>query len=73
MAYVVIENVVTVKCDGSGGHWGEGSPGGITHLDQKGYVYCSGHGARRKQHRACRKLRPWELKRILAGKLLAHY
>ncbi len=45
----------------------------ITHLDDKGYVYCTPHGIERQLDRRCRKLRPHELNRLTHGEPLAHY
>lgn len=46
----------------------------VTHIDDKGYVYCAAHGiARRMYVRPCRRLRPWEKRRLERGTPLARY
>lgn len=47
----------------------------VSHLDEKGFVYCTEHGIGRRLYsgRRCRKLRPWELKMVHAGKALPSY
>lgn len=45
----------------------------VTHIDRKGYVYCTAHGAQRKLYQPCRKLRPFELKRLQTGESLRRY
>ena len=45
----------------------------VTHLDNKGYVYCTDHGIGRRDWRPCRKLRPWEIRRLLRDQPLARY
>jgi hypothetical protein len=47
--------------------------GEITHLGQKGYVYCEKHGLQRRYYRPCRKLRPGEIKKLQRGEALARY
>lgn len=51
----------------------EGCREPVTHIDNKGYVYCTGHGLERRMWRPCRKLQPWELRRLESGRALAHY
>lgn len=49
-------------------------PASVTHLDNKGFVYCTEHGIQRRQYGTpCRKLRPWELKRLQRGQQLRSY
>lgn len=36
----------------------------VTHIDRKGYVYCTAHGHQRQIAQACRKLTAAELKRL---------
>ena len=52
-----------LTCDGS--NWGPCS-GGVTHLDDKGFTYCTVHGIHRRGStgRRCRKLRGWELRKL---------
>lgn len=45
----------------------------ITHIDIKGYVYCTTHGLERQGYQRCRKLREGELKKILRGEALERY
>ena len=45
----------------------------VTHIDDKGYVYCTVHGEQRRGYRPCRKLRPHELNRLRRGATLPHY
>lgn len=46
----------------------------VTHIDEKGYVYCAEHGEQRHGSGIrCRKLKPWELNRILRGEALRKY
>lgn len=51
----------------------EGCTAPVTHLDRKGYAYCTAHGLQRRAYQPCRKLQPWELRRLQAGKPLARY
>lgn len=46
--------------------WVTDCASGVTHVDEKGYVYCATHGNTRKSHCRCRKLTPTE-KRTLEG------
>jgi len=43
--------------------------GEVTHIDDKGYVYCTGHGERRRCDgvRQCRTLRPFEITKLTDG------
>ena len=45
----------------------------VTHIDEKGYVYCQAHGQQRKVYQRCRALTPKELKRLDAGKQVEKY
>lgn len=45
----------------------------VTHIDNKGYAYCTKHGIERRSYRPCRKLAPGELKKLKAGTPLAAY
>lgn len=46
----------------------------VTHLDDKGFVYCTKHGVQRRGsgHR-CRKLAPKELRQLQGGQPIARY
>lgn len=37
----------------------------VTHIDDKGYVYCTSHGEQRKAVRRCRALRSNEVSKLL--------
>lgn len=45
----------------------------VTHIGEKGYVYCSAHVGDRKGVERCRRMRVWELKLIQAGQPLPSY
>lgn len=45
----------------------------VTHVDQKGYAYCTKHGLDRRYYQPCRKLRDWERRRLQRGEPLARY
>lgn len=45
----------------------------VTHIDNKGYAYCTQHGVERRSWRPCRKLRGWELRRLQRGEQLTRY
>lgn len=45
----------------------------VTHIDDHGFIYCTGHGEARKAYRKCRKLRPYELNRLKRGEQLTRY
>jgi hypothetical protein len=48
--------------------------GAVTHLEEKGWIYCSTHaGIRKFSGRRCRKLRPHELKKLQSGQPLKRY
>ena len=48
-------------------------PEPVTHLDTAGFVYCTKHGLERREYEPCRKLRPFELRRIARGEQVTHY
>ena len=58
----------TLKCDMT-----EECSEVVTHIDDKGYVYCREDGIARKSWRRCRMLKPSELKQLKAGTPLASY
>jgi len=60
--------MVTVTCD-----MVEGCTQPVTHIDNKGYAYCTQHGVERRDCRPCRKLRGWELRRLQRGEQLTTY
>ena len=45
----------------------------VTHIDNKGFVYCSKHGHERRYACPCRKLQPWELQRLEHGETIPRY
>lgn len=45
----------------------------VTHIDDKGYVYCTPHGEQRQSFRPCRKLRPHELRQLERGEPIKEY
>lgn len=47
----------------------------VTHIGDKGYIYCATHAVTRRQsgYERCRKMRPAELKLIESGKPLSAY
>lgn len=45
----------------------------IAYLDASGYIYCTQHGLNRQAWKRCRKLRPYELNKILRGEPLERY
>lgn len=47
----------------------------VTHIGSKGYIYCKEHGVARRTYgfESTRKMRPWELRLIDAGKPLPSY
>ncbi len=51
-----------------------GCTGHVTHIDEKGFVYCEPHGIQRKQgNTRCRKLKGFEMRFIHAGQPLRSY
>lgn len=51
----------------------KGCPAPVTHIDRDGYVYCTQHGQTRRQYKACRALRPHELRRLGRGETVTKY
>jgi hypothetical protein len=45
----------------------------VTHIDEKGFVYCRAHGISRKSWMRCRQLTPRELKQLKSGEPLPSY
>ena len=45
----------------------------VTHIGEKGYVYCAEHVGCRRGIERCRRMRGWERARIAAGKPLLSY
>lgn len=59
---------VNLTCDG----WCENA-NPIAMIDQDGFAYCEPCGMRRRDHQPCRKLRPYELRKLQRGQQLARY
>lgn len=62
------ESTVTLKCNME-----KSCASPVTHIDAKGWVFCTPHGEARKVHRNCRKLRPHELRKLQRGEPIARY
>lgn len=45
----------------------------VTHIGEKGYVYCAEHAPDRRGIEAVRRMRVWELKVVLGGGQLTSY
>lgn len=45
----------------------------VSHIDQKGFAYCTPHGLERRLYQPCRKLRPHELRKLHRGEQLTRY
>jgi hypothetical protein len=45
----------------------------VTHIDDKGFIYCASHGQDRKAHCRCRKLKPAEIKKLKLGGTVERY
>lgn len=45
----------------------------VTHLEDKGWVYCAQHAEDRRGMHRIRRLQPWELKVLASGEPLATY
>lgn len=58
----------SLDCDGWCDRTGE-----VTHIDNKGYAYCTPCGMRRRWTHPCRKLRPHELNKLKRGERLERY
>jgi hypothetical protein len=63
------EKTVELKCDGPIGKSDRNDCGApVTHIDEKGYVYCKNCGKDRKESgRRCRKLTSKELQQLRMG------
>lgn len=48
-------------------------PEPVTHIGEKGYVYCASHAPLRQGYERTRKLRAWEAKQLQAGNPLPSY
>jgi len=63
---VAVVEARTLKCDMTRECKAE-----VTHIDNKGFVYCTGHGEDRRDRIPCRKLRPHEIKQLTYGQPLS--
>lgn len=64
----VTPGVFSLSCDG----WCD-STGTVSHIDTAGYIYCAECGLTRRLYEPCRKLQPWEVRRLQRGKPLTRY
>ena len=46
----------------------DGCTAAVSHIDNKGYVYCAAHGVERRDWRPCRRMRRWEIRELEAGR-----
>ena len=45
----------------------------VTHIDNKGFIYCTTHGIARRSWKPCRKLRAHEIRRLERGEQVTKY
>lgn len=45
----------------------------VTHIGEKGYVYCREHAERRRGREQTRAMKPWEIAHIIAERPLLSY
>ena len=70
----VVGDFKNLQCDGR-----KDCPDIVTHIDEKGFIYCAKHGVDRRGYpggiynRRCRKLRPHEVRRLQRGDVLKGY
>lgn len=48
-------------------------PNRVTHIGEKGYVYCAACAPLRRGQERTRRMRPWELRLLAAGHPLPSY
>jgi hypothetical protein len=60
--------VVVLRCDMS-----KDCTAPITHIDRKGYLYCTKHGHERHSAQPCRKMTADELAAVRSGEALVRY
>lgn len=65
---VVTEERPTPHCD-----MAEDCDAPVTHIDRKGFAYCTEHGQARREYQPCRRLRDWELRKLQRGETLRRY
>ncbi len=66
-SYTVDPALKALRCDT------EGCVEPVTHIDSKGFIYCTDHGQTRRHYQRCRKLRPHELNRLRRGEQVKRY
>ena len=44
----------------------------VTHIGNKGFVYCATHAACRQGYERCRILRRWEMAELSAGRAISY-
>lgn len=47
-------------------------PDPVSHIDEKGFLYCKRHGKLRGLSMYCRGLRRWELRELEAGRAISY-
>lgn len=62
--------MTNLKCSGIGK---DSCTGSVTYIDERGFIYCTIHGAMRSMYRRSRKLKPNELKLLQSGKPIERY
>ena len=45
----------------------------VTHIDTRGFAYCTAHGLERRDSQPCRKLRAHEIRRLERGEQVTKY
>ena len=53
--------------------WSKDCKGVVSHLDEKGFIYCASHGNVRKAAMRCRKLTPREKRTLQSGGTIQSY
>lgn len=63
------EHGLVLQCD-----MDKACEGGVTHIDDKGFAYCTKHGTQRQRsgYGRCRKLRPSEIKKLERGETITY-
>ena len=64
----VVAPVVALRCDAR-----EDCRADVSMIDNKGFDYCTADGLARRFYLPCRKLRPWEVRRLERGRPLTRY
>jgi hypothetical protein len=58
---------ITLRC-----HMESDCTAKVTYIDNKGYIYCTAHGAMRRFIRPCRKLTVSETRRLESGQIIKY-